>query len=177
MSAPEPLDEKYFNWLLSLIKKNSKDSYICLFEQMYKKPFEWYVPNDDNRAEDGRLLREDFLEQTGEYADLEWLELDCSMLELVIGVSGRAAFETDTTMSVWFWEILSNLGLSEYVDYYYDYKVERDVDVILNTINKREYEASGLGGLFPLIDPGKDQRRVEIWYQMSAYLLENNFTS
>lgn len=177
MSAPEPLDEKYFNWLLSLIRRNSKNDHIALFEHMYKYPFEWFVPNDDNRAEDGRLLREDFLEDTGEYADNEWLELDCSMLELVIGISNRAAFETDTTMSVWFWELLANLSLSEFVDQYYDITAEREVDKILNMLNKRNYDYNGLGGLFPLIDPGKDQRKVEIWYQMSAYLLENNFTA
>jgi hypothetical protein len=32
---------------------------------------------------------------------------------------------------------------------------------------------SGLGGMFPLEDPREDQRAIEIWYQMMAYINEN----
>ena len=32
---------------------------------------------------------------------------------------------------------------------------------------------NGTGGLFPLKRPRVNQRRVEVWYQMSEYLMEN----
>jgi hypothetical protein len=32
---------------------------------------------------------------------------------------------------------------------------------------------NGTGGLFPLKMPKVNQRRVEIWYQMSAFIEEN----
>ena len=38
---------------------------------------------------------------------------------------------------------------------------------------ERRYKRSGEGGLFPLKNAAKDQRKVEIWYQLSSYLLEN----
>ena len=37
----------------------------------------------------------------------------------------------------------------------------------------REYSDNGHGGLFPLKNPKKDQRKVEIWYQMTEYINEN----
>ena len=40
-------------------------------------------------------------------------------------------------------------------------------------INERSYAFDGYGGLFPLRKPHQDQRNIEIWYQMQAYLMEN----
>ena len=37
----------------------------------------------------------------------------------------------------------------------------------------RDYDASGFGGIFPLRRPAEDQRKVELWYQAAAYILEN----
>jgi hypothetical protein len=34
----------------------------------------------------------------------------------------------------------------------------------------RTYEPNGVGGFFPLENPNEDQREVELWYQMSAYV-------
>lgn len=176
MSAQQTLDEQYFLWLLSQIKQDTKSPHIILFEQMYKKPFEWYIPNDDNRAEDGRLLREEFMYEVGISVDENWLELDCSILELVIALSNRVSFETGIEPTIWFWELLGNLGLAEFSNLARIRSSIKEINVILNTLNKREYEEDGYGGLFPLRNPGRDQRKVEIWYQMSAYLLENDFT-
>ena len=36
----------------------------------------------------------------------------------------------------------------------------------------RTYDSNGYGGLFPLRNPREDQRKVELWYQLNAYLLE-----
>jgi hypothetical protein len=176
LSANKTLDEQYFLWLIDLIKQDNNSPHIILFEQLYKKPFEWYIPNDDNRAEDGRLLRDDFLSETGVFADENWMELDCSILELIIALANRLSFETDIDPTIWFWELLNNLGLSEYANLDRIRSSIKEINSILSTLNKREYEEDGYGGLFPLRNPGKDQRKVEIWYQMSAYLLENDFT-
>jgi hypothetical protein len=37
----------------------------------------------------------------------------------------------------------------------------------------RTYDRRGHGGLFPLQRSNRDQRRVEIWYQLSEYLLQD----
>ena len=47
-----------------------------------------------------------------------------------------------------------------------------EVNDVLDRVIWRTYRWDGHGGLFPLNEPEKDQREVEIWYQLSAYLLE-----
>lgn len=182
MTSSTTIDERYFAWLFQsvnhTISKDPKKSYWRLCEQLYKKPFEWFIANDDNRAEDGRLLRESYLDTENDYADQDWLDLDCSMFELLIAVAHRASFETDVLSDVWFWQLITNLELSYFNDYEYskNKNSQLEIDKILNHVNKRTYSSDGHGGLFPLRAPKEDQRKVEIWYQMSSYLFENELS-
>jgi hypothetical protein len=70
----------------------------------------------------------------------------------------------------WFWVMISNLGLDRMDDENFDL---RYVDDVLNVFLNRTYFMNGTGGLFPLKIPKVNQRRVEIWYQMSAFIAEN----
>lgn len=66
-----------------------------------------------------------------------------------------------------------NSGLAALDDTYSDDTYER-IQYRLNVINKRLYNEDGTGGgLFPLRHATQDQREVELWYQMMAYLTEN----
>lgn len=47
------------------------------------------------------------------------------------------------------------------------------IDMVFKQLNSRYYKSDGFGGLFPLSNPMGDQRYVEVWYQMMAYLAEN----
>ena len=51
--------------------------------------------------------------------------------------------------------------------------VRSDAMDILTKFMRREYDASGLGGLFALRYPKEDMRDIEIWYQMMSYLEED----
>ena len=44
----------------------------------------------------------------------------------------------------------------------------------VNRVNGRMFSRDGSGGLFPLRRFDRDQRSVEIWYQMQAWLMENS---
>lgn len=172
----EPIDELYFRWLYSQVSnvklRNPSRTYWSLLKLLHMKEFVWFVPNDDNRLEDGRLLRTEFVE-TNHIQDVDpnWKDLGCSMLEMLIGLSRRLWFEDDLPADEWFWHMLENLGLNGFTDRGgWD---EQDVDEILNVVIWRTYEPDGRGGLFPLMDAHEDQREVELWYQMSEYLLEN----
>jgi hypothetical protein len=175
VNTDEPLDELYFKWLYSQVGsvriKNTSRTHWKLLRQLYTKEFVWIIPNDDNRAEDGRDLRYEFIEKEElDYVDPNWLDLGCSMLEMLIGLSRRLAFESEGKPSDWFWHLLKNLKLNDYTD---DSDLPYDkVDDTLNRIIWRTYSRTGNGGLFPLRKPNKDQRDVEIWYQLCAYLLE-----
>ena len=47
------------------------------------------------------------------------------------------------------------------------------IDDILDTLIWRTYEYDGIGGFFPLTNAEEDQTKVEIWYQMAAYINEH----
>lgn len=174
----KPLDEAYLSWLYSKVastrERNPSRTYWNLLRQLYKKEFVWIIPNDDNRIEDGKELRWEFLREANinEIDNTEWMSLGCSVLELLIALSRRVSFETDDPASYWFWEMLNNLGLGDISDAHPG--STRQIDYILDTLIWRTYEYNGQGGLFPLEAPDDDQRQVEIWYQLSAYLLERD---
>lgn len=172
----KPLDETYLTWLYSKVanvrERVPSRTYWNLLRELYKKEFVWIIPNDDNRIEDGKELRWEFLREANlnESDSTEWLSLGCSVLELLIALSRRAAFETDDPASYWFWIMVSNLGLGKVSDA--NPKPEGAIDHILDNFIWRTYNTDGWGGLFPLIEPSEDQRQVELWYQLNAYLLE-----
>lgn len=173
-----PLDDRYFEWLYSQVgsvrNRNPARSYWNMLKQLYVKEFVWFVPNDDNRAEDGKELRFEFLaEQEIDEVDPGWLDLGCSVLEMMIALARRASFEADSKTPVeWFWIFMHNVGLGGYTDARYNDRIAQDIDEKLDRIVYRTYAPSGHGGLFPLKHATKDQRKVELWYQLAAYLLE-----
>lgn len=179
MISSGTLDERYLNWLYGQIsavsQRNPANSHWQLAVQLYKKRFDWSVPNDDNRVADGKDLRDIFLYETNEGRPAsEWMDEDCSFLEMLVAFSGRIAFETDEEPFDWFWRLMDNLGISGFTDNQYGSAVEDAIDDILHTVINRQYKANGDGGLFPLRRPDEDQRKVELWYQMSKYLLERS---
>lgn len=179
------VQEEYFKWLYSKIE-NSREarpekSFWILAEQMFNKEFRYFVPNDDNRAQDGLDLRYQFI-----VGDNGWHPSyvdrlgPCSFLEMLIALSERMDFEVEYDESLgsspgeWFWVLMKNLELDRFTD---DEYLERDcrgyVNTVLEVVIERRYSHNGDGGLFPLNNPPDDQRDVEIWYQMSAWLMEN----
>ena len=174
-----PLDEAYFVWLYSQVADPTESSPIRTFwsltRQLHKKEFLWSVPNDDNRVEDGRDLRYEFGDIHGEELPNEWLGLGCSMLEMLIGLARRLEFEDEDGGDAydWFWLLLRNAYLDDAVsDRRYSKTTERRVNEVLDRVIFRQYNRNGDGGLFPLHYPERDQRKVELWYQLSAYILE-----
>lgn len=171
------LDEQYFTWLYGLVSsvkiKNRSRTYWSLTRQLYQKEFIWIIPNDDNRVEDGRDLRQEFIDAC-QINDLDhnWLNMGCSMLEMLIGLSRRLSFEADGVPDVWFWHLIETMELRQYSDRNYDDDIRKEIDEVLDRIIWRNYEPNGHGGLFPLTHTMKDQRKVELWYQLCAYLLE-----
>lgn len=170
----QSLNERYFNWLIQETKLIEagvpNEEHLKMLHILYTKDFVWFVPNDDNRWADGVELREEFLRKTETFLEPEegqWMELGCSMLELLLGLSRRFAFMTHRHSPECFWELLGNVGLDDLRD------AER-INYILDQIIWRTYEDNGKGGLFPLDHSEEDQRKVELWYQLNLYVLERD---
>lgn len=161
----EPIEDLYFKWLCSkVLPRNSRD-YYSLMEILYKTEFVWVVSADKHRAEDGIELRQDFLRETK--ADVVFDDDPCSIFEMLIAFSARASFQTDNPVRDWFWQFLSNLQLDQFRNLY-----DSDIPVIediLYTFVWRIYKPNGHGGICPLNKTTKDQRDIELWYQLCEY--------
>lgn len=176
------LDELYLRWLYGQVfphsqySENPRRSYRKFFEQLFSIEFVWFVPNDDNRAADGRALRLEFLEENDlNLHDKGWLDSACSILEMLIAFSRRLAFEVEGDPGEWFWVMIDNLKLYDLSDRDYRETKQEEVAAAFERVVWRTYEEDGEGGLFPLLDAQENQKRVELWYQASAYLLERYF--
>lgn len=172
--TPELPDDAYLRWLYSQVssvrQRNPSRSYWNLIRKFYRMEFVWFIPNDDNRIADGFALRHEFLEQFDYLVDEEWLHSSCSFLELLVALSRRLAFEAEGQPRAWFWHMLKNIELDQITD---DVPFpEQLVEDVVSNVIWRTYRADGHGGLFPLRNAKEDQTRVEIWYQLCAYLLQ-----
>jgi hypothetical protein len=171
----EPLAELYFHWLYKQVAypefEDQALTYWNVLRVLHNKEFIEVVPNDDNRIHDGRALRLKFLDDQGiPEVDPNWMELGCSFLELMVGLSERLAFEADGEPHYWFWVLMGNLELAGYND---KRRLPRSqIDKMLDRVIYRNYDYNGYGGLFPLRHPQYDQRERELWFQMSDYILE-----
>lgn len=167
------LDDLYLEWLYSqvLVETRQGASYWKLLRQLHRIEFRWFVPNDGNRAEDGLDLRKEWRDQLDIAVDSDWMELGCSFLEILVVLARRMEFDGGETPQHWFWHLLENLQFNNCHDGsgYSRHLVTRRVRIVMD----RLYDATGNGGLFPLRQPSRDQREVELWYQMSEYLLQD----
>jgi len=135
---------------------------------------------DDNRALDGLALRDAYLEETGmDEVRAIGDESECSVLEMLVALASRmdfALYEPDSgERSInWFWMFIRNLRLATYDCDDPDKERKRHLNnLLINKFLKRHYLSNGVGGLFPLRHPKKNQAKVEVWYQMMAYVEEN----
>lgn len=168
------LDDQYLTWLYAHVapvqEKRASKTYWKLFKQLYNTEFTWLLSGDRNRAEEGRELRRHFADAQGlTVADTEWLDLGCSVLELLYHLADRLEFDLGEQFDIWFWDLVSNLGLISFTDANYDAET---VDYILMHFMWRQYSPNGTGGAFPLKHANEDQRHVELWGQLNAYVIE-----
>lgn len=162
-----PIDVKYYEWLVSQIEVTSNRTYYDLFERMHNLEFVWFIPNDDNRVQDGLDLRAEFLDERKSKLALG----GASVLEVLVALSRRTAFTAGGNSRHWAWKLIKNLRLNKMSDPLSDEDMDK-VDDILETLIWRTYEPNGQGGFFPVTHSLDDQTKLEIWYQMNVYVME-----
>lgn len=179
MSAPP--DESYFQWLYEQVAdpefQDKTLTYWKVLRILYTKEFVRLIPNDENRIDEGKALRLRFLESQGiSEVDQDWMDMGCSVLELMVSISLELEFQAEKGKAYyWFWELMRNIGLAGFNDKSFRTKRQKDrINDILDDLVYRNYEPNGTGGFFPLRYPDKDQRRVELWYQMGDYVTEHH---
>ena len=165
----------YFEWLLEQV--DCPEHFRKLMWRLYERTFIFSIPMDGNRAADGLDLRYRFAEEYG--PELRYTEVktgECSILEMMVALACRMEDdimhdpELGDRSPEWFWIMISNLQLDGMDNDNFDIE---NVDRVLNIMLNRTYFPNGSGGLFPLKIPKTNQKRVEIWNQMSAFIEEN----
>lgn len=185
--ASKLVEETYFDWLCEYVgvvtPENEGYLYRNLCEMMFNMEFVPLVSMDENRAEHGIELRELFLREKMGINRVRSPESvisgPCNLLEMLVALCATIADELlydpddPTEARFWFLKILENLEIEDYID---PEMTENDAYEVLekldNAVN-RIYDFSGFGGFFPLKRPKIDQRLVDIWYQMNAWMEEN----
>lgn len=180
--------DDYFDWLCGLVHVDGLDhNYRILARTMDDIEFVPLIPNDENRAEQGKNLRilylGEVLNDLDRYDKTVVLE-PCSFFEMLVRLAMDMANilqDEDNFQELiprCFWEMASNMGLEDCSDETIGEALTPSA--IVEFVKKRcenvvyrRYKRSGKDGLFPLKHSKKDQRAVEIWYQMNAYLIEN----
>ena len=146
--------------------------YLSLLKILFETNFKWIVERDVNREMDGLHLRELYSIETGNQIDST---NPCNVLEMLIALCIRMdkdviGDDNNLYLQEWFERLLNNLGLQDFINGNID---NSEVRQILQKWMDREYSEDGNGGLFPLLKPNCDQRKVEIWVQMNSYIIEN----
>lgn len=172
----DQIKNEYFDWMIDLVNadRGSKEiSYIKLLAYLHNTEFTYLILRDRNRAEDGIDLRYRFglIRKHPEYS--EYLNGPSSVLEMMIalairceeGIMDDPAYGDRT--SQWFWGMIVSLGLGGMTDAIFD---RGYVEECLTRFLNREYERNGKGGLFTVKCTRRDMRKMEIWYQLNAYL-------
>lgn len=175
------VNNEYFEWMFGLVndaRHSKRSSFRKLLYFLHGSEFEYSIPMDGNRYEDGIDLRYRFGDENGiddaviaSYLD----DSPCSVLEMLIALSIRIEEhimddpDIGNRTGQWFWDMLSNLGMDGMNDSKFDKRIATD---ILNRFLNREYKRNGEGGLFTICHCKRDLRNVDIWYQAMWYLDE-----
>lgn len=174
------MDELWDDYLQYLIWRGGLEKmiqYEKLFDILHHIDFTWIIERDDNRAEAGICLRDNYdipYDFTEEEID-EFMNRRCSVLEMLLALAIKVDDDiigdpAEEHPEKFFMEMIKNLGLDKFKgDRYSKYGV---IKIVNNWLN-RNFNRDGTGSPFPVKRNHKDQRRLEIWDQMNAYIIEN----
>lgn len=168
------LGVEYRRWLESQLRDehaNPDKTYWDLVNVMFENPFGYVLQMDENRMVDGTDLRVEFAREHHLRPYILRDIAPCSFLEVLIGLSRRLAFAAGGEAPGWAWQLLCNLELHRLSDPLTRHK-HRKAQEIMNKCISRQYLPDGTGGFFPLAWPDDDQTKIELWYQMHAYVAE-----
>jgi hypothetical protein len=176
MTLKDRINDEYFEYLCKLIdidRFSKQVTYKKLLAHLHNIEFTWFIPHDDNRADDGIQLRRRYGLDQNDISLSQYLTGPCSVLEMMVALAIYAEEHIMSDPQVgnrtgqWFWSMIVNLGLGDQMDDRFD---RRHVDGVLQRFLDRRYEPTGQGGLFMIRNCDRDLRKVEIFHQLCWYL-------
>lgn len=176
MRTSERVKLEYFEWMYDFVcegRFSDSITYKRLFSFLHNTTFVYFVPYDENRAEDGIDLRRRYCYTNDCEHFRRYLDGPCSVLEMMLALAIRCEERImsdpgkgDRTAQ-WFWSMIGSLGLGSMTDYNFD---EDYVETVVEKFLDRDYKPDGRGSLFTIKQWNRDARTVEIWHQLLAYL-------
>ena len=159
----------YKIWLLHYCRFR-RPNYNNLIDQLMNTPFAAILERDNNRISDGEDLRGCFLMKNG--INGNFYGHPVSVLEVLIALAARVDGEylgnpNDPRPDIFFWEMICNLNLDRFTDKMYD---KWAVGEILDVWIGRKFDKNGFGSPFPLPKTYTDQRKIEMWMQVTGYI-------
>lgn len=167
----------YFNYLIWRCNLEKFCDYGRLFYILHDIDFTYILDRDENRADGGIELRDDYtIPDEFEDETIEDFYLQkCSVLEMLIALAIRVDDEfigdpAEEHPEKFFMEMIKNLKLDRFNSKRF---CEDDVIKIVQKWLDRKFDRDGNGSPFPVKYSHRDQREVEVWDQMNAYISEN----
>lgn len=186
----------YFRYLCDLSGLNggvaqmstqyADQTYFYLAWTLHSIRFFGGVPNDENRAADGKNLRKKFSHIHSSFKDYSVLcTPSATVLEVISALAERIdsslyslSEDSEESIHEWVMIMLQNLGIDKYNDSVWNIEAYEDVKNKIFVMLNRDYDEDGHGALFPKLSPlfkNKNYRDQEIWYQMQFFLREKFF--
>ena len=159
-------DSEYFDWLYH----EAFDGYRWwdVMNILHEVRFKWdpNIEHDSNRASDGIHLRRDYLFECGEGRETYAFDIhEATFFEVYVGLAKKIAHLLDKSLPSSMAYIL-RIGP-------FDARMSgAEVVAVAEKVMMREYDFNGVGGLFPLMNATRDQRDVELIYQLNLHVLE-----
>lgn len=184
------VDEIYFDWLEDKVRcwaevdASTDESYHFLLRRLYQKEYTAVMEEDKKLLKYAQELRNMFVLDR-DYVDMDIVTYSrpARVLEVLIRL---CQYGEDLTIGNTkcidtrrlFWELMKNLKLDLFSDYdFFNHGDTWDkIDTVLDKWMSRSYKRNGEGNIFLVEDKihrKKDMRKVETWYQMQYYLVEN----
>jgi hypothetical protein len=76
---------------------------------------------------------------------INWLQLDCSVLEMLIALANRASFASVVETGDWFYKFLDNLKLRGFTDAVYNRTPKQKSDILSNASSIEPITREGWG--------------------------------
>lgn len=159
-------DGEYFDWLYH----KAFDGYRWwdVMNILHEVRFKWdpSIAHDANRASDGIQLRRDYLFECGEGRENYTFDIhEASFFEVYVGLAKKMAHLLDKSLP-------SSMAYILRIGPFGPYMSADEVVSVAEKVMMRDYDSDGVGGLFPLMTATRDQRDVELIYQLNLHVLE-----
>lgn len=164
----------YRLWLNNKVSSDVSSAYIQLLAVLWRTEFFAEYADDENRAEDAKSLRDEFVASIDNVENTEYLKLKSTpvrLLEVMISLANRIndiiSFDNDAAR--YFWEMVVSMELNKFDDSNFNASlVQRKIDILFS----HKYRRNGKGSLFYIkgVDPSYNAPGLDIWTQAMAWI-------